>query len=93
MRIENQRMKDFLSEHGINAKPKYIWRGSMKRTWRIYAPGIRWTDEIRQKFTNLGFFGFDGKPLHQFSGNGGALQVFVCGHYEFLEGITDRGCV
>ncbi len=85
MRPENMRMKVFLKMQGIEATPKWIATGSMKGTWRIYNKSLLWTDELREKLTAIGFTGFDGKPLQQFS-SGSRFQVFVCGHADLVEG-------
>jgi len=89
LRDENQRMRDFLAQHGIRGvKVKYIWTGSLKRTWRLYNSSIRWSQEWADKLNALGFSDFDGDPLDQHSGNGGLFSVFVRGHNEFVEGVT-----
>jgi len=82
MRPENKRMKQFLSEKDITADVKWIATGSLKRNWRLYNPDQKWTPELTKKLTELGFVGFDNKPLHKFSGNGGMFSVFVKGHEE-----------
>ena len=86
-RPENTKMEELLLNHGIKARVKYIWKGSMKRTWRIYG-NQEWTESLRKQFTTLGFTDFDCKPLRQFSSNGGRLALFVTGHYEMIEGVT-----
>ncbi len=96
MRPENQRMGDFLAKQGINCKVKYIATGSLKGCWRLTAPEInwgwsdtgkgKWTEELQEQLTGLGFVGFDNRPLNRFSGNGGRFSVFVRGRHEFLEG-------
>jgi len=95
MRVENKQMQEFLKANGINAVPWYIFKGSMKGCWRIYGKhgkGFgwdamdKWTPEIAEILNGLGFRDYAGKPLGQFSGNGGMFQTFVRGHYEFLEG-------
>ena len=83
-RPENQRMVDFLAQNGVKARAKYIHDGSLKHTWRLYAPGVNWTPELTAKLTELGFTDFDGNPLNQHSGNGGLFSVFVRGHDELL---------
>lgn len=89
LRDENQRMQDFLAQHGIRGvKAKYIWTGSLKRTWRLSNHSTRWTQEWADKLNALGFRDFDGEPLDQFSGNGGLFSVFARGHNEFVEGVT-----
>jgi hypothetical protein len=97
MRPENTRMKEFLEKNGIDAIPWFIWRGSMKGCWRLYGKKRgggswenyqKWTPELREKLTDLGFLDFDGKPLKEYSGNGGIFQVFVRGHLEFIEGVA-----
>jgi len=85
-RPENQAMEDFLSTNGVKARAKYIWKGSMKRTWRIYGEQ-EWSESLREQFKGMGFADFDGRPLHRFSSNGGRLALFVTGHYEMVEGI------
>jgi hypothetical protein len=86
MRPENKRMQDYLAENGISARVKYFSTGSGKRTWRIYSPGEKWTNELQDKLTALGFVDYNNRPLHEYSGNGGAFCVFVRGHYEMLKG-------
>lgn len=91
-RPENVKMQEFLRANGFpNAVPWYIDKGSMRGCWRIYSKqgkGFqnmdKWTMEIADKLTALGFKGFDGGTLGQFSGNGGMFHTFVRGHYEFL---------
>ena len=84
-RIENTNMQNFLAANGIKAKAKYIWHGSMKHVWRISDwRNQKWTPELCDKFNALGFLSHDGQPLQRFSGNGGAFQVFVRGHYELI---------
>jgi len=90
MRPENKRMQEFLKEHGIDAIPKYLSTGSLKRSWRLYGKGDGdygyqpWTIELADKLTGLGFRGIHG-PLGKFDGNGGLFSVFVKGHYELLD--------
>lgn len=84
MRDENARMQAFLAKHGIHARVKYIATGSLKGCWRLYDPTTRWTPELAQRLTDLGFADFDGRPLHKYSGNGGVFSVFVRGHNEML---------
>lgn len=94
MRPENKRMQEFLKQNGVNAVPKWISTGSLKRSWRLYGKTgkstrntldnyQRWTPELAQKLTALGFRGLHG-PLDRFDGNGGVFSVFVRGHEEFL---------
>ena len=89
----NKRMQRFLQTHGIKAVPKYVFTGSLKGTWRLYGKidngktldsYQKWTPEIFDKLTTLGFKDFDGHPLQWSSGNGGFFSVFVQGHNEFL---------
>ena len=84
MRPENARMKVFLAQHGITATPKYLYDGSLKRTWRLWGKGQAWTQELQDKLNGLGFIDYNGDPLDQFSGNGGSFSVFVRGHNELL---------
>ena len=85
MRPENKRMKAFLERNGIKATPKWLSTGSLKRCWRLYGKGQRWTDSLRLSLHNLGFVDFNNEPLSQYSGNGGMFQVFVRGHEELLQ--------
>ena len=87
MRLENQRMKEFLNRNGLDAQPKYIWDGSLKRTWRLYNHSIPWTEELGAQLTGLGFTGLHG-PFGKYDGNGGVLSIFVRGHYEMLGGVV-----
>lgn len=82
MRPENERMRAFLASNDINCTPKYMATGIMKRTWRLYSNGARWTNELAGKLNALGFVGYDNNPLNEFSGNGGLFSVFVRGHYD-----------
>lgn len=93
MNLPNVRMKAYLLAHGIDATPKYLPNGSLKGCWRLTGKDKKstglfgyqiWTTKLQNKLTELGFVDFDGKPLHQFSGNGGVFSVFVRGHKEFL---------
>ncbi len=79
MREENKKMTAFLKENGINARVKFIFDGSLKNTWRLYNPKIKWFDnkELQLKLTGLGFRDFDGKKLCNFSSNGGVLSIFA----------------
>jgi hypothetical protein len=81
MREENKAMQNYLKYHGIECRVKYIWNGSIKHTWRLYNPEIRWTDELAQQLNDLGFRDFDYKPLGKYSGNGGVFSVCVRGNY------------
>jgi len=93
MRPENKRMQEFLKQNGIYAVPKWISKGSLKRSWRLYGPSGKntggfenyqpWTMELADKLTALGFRGLHGQ-LERFSGNGGVFSVFVRGHEELL---------
>ena len=73
----NREMQSFLRSHQIEAIPKRIDKGSLRGTWRLYNFNIKWSLELAKKLNDLGFTDFDGKPLGQFSGNGGVFQVFV----------------
>ncbi len=82
MRPENYRMMAFLKEHGIAARVKRMWEGSLKLTWRLHNPAVRWSQELADKLNALGFRDYNGSPLGAFSGNGGVFSVFVRGHDE-----------
>ena len=84
MRPENMKMKKWLEENGIEAMPKWIPTGSLKKTWRLYNLGIPWTETLANKLNGLGFTNYDNHPLDKFDGNGGRFSVFVRGHEEFL---------
>ena len=73
----NKELQDFLSKQGIKANVKRIDKGTMKKTWRLYGKGQKWTPELQNKLTKLGFKDFDGRPLNPYSGNGGMFSVFV----------------
>lgn len=95
MRPENKRMRDFLLANGIDAIPKWISTGSLKRSWRLYGKNGKntpenrladyqlWTLELAAKLTTLGFRGLHG-PLGRWDGNGGVFSVFVRGHEELV---------
>jgi predicted nucleic-acid-binding protein len=85
MRPENRRMHQFLKENEIKANVKYISKGSLKNTWRLYNKGQKWSQELIDSLTALNFTDFDGSPLNLYSGNGGIFSVFVRGHYELSE--------
>ena len=84
MRPENKRMQDFLRLHGIEARVKYMSKGSIRGCWRLYHPQSRWTQEIEGTLTSLGFVNLHGQPLGPYSGNGGMFSVLVRGHNELL---------
>ncbi len=73
----NKQMQDFLKANGIEAIPKCIPDGSLKRTWRLYNKKMKWSEELASQLNNLGFVDYAGKPLRRFSGNGGMFSVFV----------------
>jgi hypothetical protein len=77
-------MRDFLKANGIDAMPKWIPDGSLKRSWRLYNHAMPWTMELGAKLGGLGFRDLDNKALNEFSGNGGRFSVFVRGHEELL---------
>ena len=88
-RPENSRMQDFLKANGILATPKYLHDGSLRGCWRL-SSSEPWCIELANKLNALGFVDFDGKPLGQFSGNGGHFCVFVRGHSELLVQATPQ---
>ncbi len=99
MREENKRMQTFLKANGIDAVPKYLFKGSLKGSWRLYGTKNgnthdlkdyqKWTPELAQRLTDLGFRGLFG-PLDQNDGNGGVFSIFVRGHNEFLKEVNDE---
>jgi hypothetical protein len=94
LRPENQKMKDFLAQNGIECRVFYIADGSMKRTWRLYNPKTKWSIDLADKLFSLGFVNFDGGHFDLYSRNGGVFCVFVRGHYELLYnhgGLTEVG--
>jgi hypothetical protein len=88
LRPENQKMQEFLQQKGIQAKVKFQWAGSMKGTWTLYNPNLKWTPELVQKLSSLGFTNHMGEPLSIYNGGGGVLSVSVKGHNEFVNGAT-----
>ena len=93
MRAENKAMSEYLRAHGFEGvKARYIEKGSLKGCWSLSGKLVDlWREQDARTLNGLGFWGFDGKPLHMFSGNGGMWQVFVRGHYEMLkENKNDR---
>ncbi len=87
-RPENKRMETFLAENGIKAKATYWWKGSMKRTWTIQSRTEKWTDELLNKFTALGFRNWDGQALKFLANSGDDLYLCVTGHLEMAEGLA-----
>ena len=87
MRPENKLMQNFLNDNGIKATPKFLWRGSMKHSWRLHdyiikdgkILGTEWYNnlELQNKLNALGFTDFWGKPLCNYSGNGGVFCIFT----------------
>lgn len=79
MTAANTRMKEFLKQNGIKCQPKYIKDGSLKTSWCLYGKGQTWygNTELQQKLTALGFTYYNGEPLDDLAGNGGAFHVFV----------------
>jgi 2-phospho-L-lactate transferase/gluconeogenesis factor (CofD/UPF0052 family) len=79
MRIENKNMQAFLNENGVTARVKYLDKGSLKGTWRLYEPKTDWYNNtgLINRLTALGFTNYDGEPLTKFSGNGGTFQIFA----------------
>lgn len=85
LRPENRRMMAFLTAAGYKGiRAMFIRKGSMRGVWRLYLPNVNWSMDEARKLAALGFRDFDDKPLHCHAGNGGAFQVFVLGHNEFL---------
>lgn len=78
-RDENVKMAEYLKNNGIDATPKYIFSGSQAGTWRLYNLKTQWfgNKALQEKLTALGFRDFDGKPLSDYSGNGGVFQIFA----------------
>ena len=79
MKAENQKMKQYLASNGIKATPKFLWKGSLKGTWRLYNLKTKWWEnyELMQRLTSLGFKDFDGDHLDNYSGNGGMFHIFA----------------
>jgi hypothetical protein len=88
MTPENQKMKDYLKENGVDAMPKFLWKGSMKGCWRLYKHTkeknghytyVNWWNNfgLQNKLAELGFTDFRGQPLNNFSGNGGVFSIFA----------------
>ena len=87
----NKTMQGFLRSNGFPyAVAKYIDKGSLRGSWRIYsrprASGKekniidtydKWTPEVVEKLNSLHFTNLYGKPLDIFDGNGGLFSVFA----------------
>lgn len=87
-------MQDFLLANGIECAVKHFNTGSV-RCWRLCNPDLPATQELVDKLTTLGFrhYAHDTwhpEPLQLRDSSGGAFQVFVRGHEEFL-GFTPAG--
>ncbi len=97
MRPENQKMKEYLSANGIECNPKYLFDGSMKKTWRFYHATTKWWDntDLQSKFKELGFKDWAGQEITNFSGNGGAFSVFFRAPLELTQYIfnTDTNII
>ena len=80
-------MQNILKESGIEAKAMFIWKGSMKGTWRLYKKNVSWWNNtgLHYKLAFLGFSDYDGDVLDKFSGNGGHFQIFVRANKEITE--------
>lgn len=87
LRPENARLLAFLAPHfpEINdLRVKRIRDGSLKGSWRVYAPNVRWSEAYAQKFIDLGFLNLWGDPDLKHAGNGGLFSIFVRGHNELV---------
>ena len=84
LRPENQRLLAFLQPPfpGLDLRVKRIREGSLRGSWRIYVPGVKWSEELGQKFLDLGFLNLWGDPDLKHVGNGGLFSVFLRGHNE-----------
>lgn len=88
MRPENQKMKEYLALNGIDCTPKYLFDGSLKKTWRLYNPKIKWWDNtvLQNKLKELGFKDYNGHEITN-TGNGGAFSVFLRAPLEMMQQI------
>lgn len=77
MRTENKQMQEFLVSKGIKAVPKYLYKGSLKGTWRLNGKNQQWTESLRSQLIALGFLDYNGESLTKYSGNGGFFHVNV----------------
>jgi dipeptidyl aminopeptidase/acylaminoacyl peptidase len=97
MRTENQKMKEYLAKNGIDCIPKYLFDGSMKKTWRLYHRTTKWWDntDLQNKFKELGFKDYNGQDITNYSGNGGAFSVFLRAPLELTQYIfnTDSNII
>ena len=91
MRPENQKMREYLLKNGIDCTPKYLFDGSMKKTWRLYHMKTKWWDntDLQNKFKELGFKDYNGQEITNISGNGGAFSVFLRAPLELMQYIFD----
>ena len=78
MKAHNTSMKKYLADNGIIAIPKYIEKGSLSGSWRIYGKGQFWSEQLAKKLTDIGFKDFDWKPLDKFSA--GVFHIFAKTH-------------
>lgn len=88
MRPENARMVEYLRAHGITARAKYQWAGSLKKTWRLLNLNQSWSLELGRELEALGFLDFNGKSFTLYSGNAGYFSIFARGHLEMISGVT-----
>ena len=73
-------MQKMLADNGIKCRVKFINKGSMRGTFRLYDPKTTWygNAELQQKIISLGFQpSCPAYPIGDFSGNGGAFSVFL----------------
>jgi len=77
MLAHNREMKIFLESHGLKLMPKRFDTGSMRGTWRLYNLNLKYTPEIQEKLTGLGFTDWDGSSLDRHSSNGDIVSLCV----------------
>jgi len=78
MNTNTKAVHQHLLANNIKCNVKYIAKGSMKNTYRLWNRDRGWNVELANQLNSLGFRGFDHQSLHEFSSNGSQMCVFVC---------------
>ena len=78
-------MAEFLAHNGIQAKARYVHKGSMKGTWQLcYKSKVQeLTQALVDRLVLLGLTNYDGTPLRVYY-EGRSFDLSVRGHDEFL---------
>ena len=81
----NKAMQAFLRPYFPRVVVKYMEKGSLRGSYRLYsrprggefADYDKWTPEVYERLNSLGFRNLWGSPLDRFDGNGGLFSVNV----------------